>query len=87
MVRESAAIPLNVLEDDIADAAITRAMVETMLASIAPADAIALTMRFVDGLSDAAVARELGVCTRTIRRRRFRALSAFRSLLDANDWL
>jgi RNA polymerase sigma factor (sigma-70 family) len=84
--RESATLPLDVLSDDIADAAVQREMLEAILATIDPADALVLRLRFINGMSEAAVAHELGICTRTVRRRRVRALSAFRLQLDASDW-
>jgi RNA polymerase sigma factor (sigma-70 family) len=84
--RESATLPLDVLSDDIADAAVSREMLEAILATIDPADALVLRLRFINGMSEAAVAHELGICTRTVRRRRVRALSTFRLQLDASDW-
>jgi len=84
-VRESASLPLDVLTDDIADAAVMREMLDAMLATIAPADALVLRLRFINGMSDAAAARELGICTRTVRRRRIRALNAIRASLNPAD--
>jgi RNA polymerase sigma factor (sigma-70 family) len=84
-VRESAALPLDVLTDDIADAAVMRELLDALLATITPADAIVLRLRFIDGMSDAAAARELGICTRTVRRRRVRALKAIRTSLNPDD--
>ena len=84
-VRESAALPLDVLSDDITDAAVLRQMLESLLATIAPADALVLKLRFINGMSDAVAARELGICTRTVRRRRMRALKALRTSLSPDD--
>jgi RNA polymerase sigma factor (sigma-70 family) len=84
-VRESAALPLDVLTDDIAEAAAMREMLDAMLAAIAPADALVLRLRFIDGISDVVAARELGICTRTVRRRRMRALKALRTSLSSDD--
>jgi len=84
-VRESASLPLDVLTDDIADAAVMREMLDAKLATIAPADALVLRLRFINGMSDAAAARELGICTRTVRRRRTRALKAIRASLNPAD--
>jgi RNA polymerase sigma factor (sigma-70 family) len=84
-VRESAALPLDVLTDDIAEAAVMREMLNAILAMIAPADALVLRLRFIDGMSDAAAARELGICTRTVRRRRVRALRAIRASFEPGD--
>jgi RNA polymerase sigma factor (sigma-70 family) len=84
-VRESAALLLDVLTDDIADAAVMREMLDAKLATIAPADALVLRLRFINGMSDAAAARELGICTRTVRRRRTRALKAIRASLNPDD--
>ena len=84
-VRESAALPLDVLTDDIADAAVMRETLEAMLAVIAPTDAQVLRLRFIDGMSDIAAARELGICTRTVRRRRIRALKSLCASLNPDD--
>jgi RNA polymerase sigma factor (sigma-70 family) len=84
-VREAAALPLDVLTDDIAEAAVMREMLDAMLATIPPADALVLRLRFINGMSDAVVARELGICTRTVRRRRIRALKALRVSLNPDD--
>jgi DNA-directed RNA polymerase specialized sigma24 family protein len=44
-----------------------------------------IRLRFINGKSDAAAARELGICTRTVRRRRVRALNAIRASLNPDD--
>ncbi len=84
-VRESAALPLDVLTDDIANAAVMKETLEAMLATIAPADALVLRLRFIHAMSDAIAARELGICTRTVRRRRMRALKSLRASLNPDD--
>ena len=81
--RESRPLPLDALCDDIADPALVRAMLESLLAAIDPDDAAVLRLRFIDGLREREIALALGVTTRTVRRRRMRGVEALRLRLSA----
>ena len=76
--RESQPLPLDALCDDIADPAIVRVMIESLLAAIDPDDAAVLRLRFIDGMREREIAIALGVSTRTVRRRRMRGMAAIR---------
>jgi RNA polymerase sigma factor (sigma-70 family) len=80
-LRESQPLPLDALCDDIADPAIVRVMIETLLAAIDPDHADVLRLRYIDGLREREIAFRLGITTRTVRRRHAHGMVTIRSLL------
>lgn len=85
-LRESQPLPLDALCDDIADPAIVRVMIESLLAAIDPNHAAVVRLRFIDGLREREIARALGISTRTVRRRKMEGMVAIQaSVRDAPD--
>lgn len=79
-LRATQPLPLDALCDDIADPAIVRVMLESLLAAIDSDEADVLRLRFIDGMREREIAIALGISTRTVRRRKTQGMAAIRAL-------
>jgi RNA polymerase sigma-70 factor, ECF subfamily len=83
-VERSSAPPELEAEDGELVSTTTRVTVEQAIAQLEPSDQRVLRLRYVDDLTQAEVARRLGVPEGTVKVRLHRARGRLRTLLDAD---